>query len=115
MLVVLKKQRKSPKTTDSQEASTSVWYICLLLNHYSKGAAGTDSRYFMFFFFYGPFKKEIKTKFANTSNRGRNCLLSQNETTILVMQNLQFEFPEFRQVSSSLSLAVRTSTVATAS
>ena len=33
-----------------------------------------------------------KGKFAKTSNRGQFFLYSQNETTILVMQNLQFEF-----------------------
>ena len=31
-------------------------------------------------------------KFANTSNRGRVCLFSQNETTILIMQNVQMMF-----------------------
>lgn len=45
-------------------------------------------------------------KFANMSNRGRVCLVYQNETTI--MQN---EF-KFRQ---DLLFAVRTFTVATAS
>ena len=30
-------------------------------------------------------------KFANTSNRGRVCLFSQKDTTILDMKNLQFE------------------------
>ena len=97
------------------KASNSVYYICFLFNHYSKGAAGTNRRYFIGFFFYGVSKTEVKTKFVNTSNRGRNCLFSKNETTILVMQNVQFEFPEFRQVSLSFSLAVRTSTVAIAS
>ena len=33
-----------------------------------------------------------KGKFAKTSNQGQFFLYSQNETTILVMQNLQFEF-----------------------
>ena len=49
-------------------------------------------------------------KFANTSNRGRVCLFSQKETTILDLKNVQFEL---RRVLSSL-LAVRTSTVAAA-
>ena len=35
-------------------------------------------------------------KFANTSNRGRVCLSSQNDDTILNSQNVEFKF---RQVS----------------
>ena len=31
-------------------------------------------------------------KFGNTSNRRRVCLFYQNEKTILIMQNVQFEF-----------------------
>ena len=31
-------------------------------------------------------------KFVKTSNRGRVCLFSQNETAILVLKNVQFEF-----------------------
>ena len=34
-------------------------------------------------------------KDANTSKCGRVCLFSQNKTTILVMQNVQFEFRQF--------------------
>ena len=33
-------------------------------------------------------------KFANTSNRGRVCLFSQKETTILGLKNVQFELPQ---------------------
>ena len=35
------------------------------------------------------------TKEANTSKCDRVCLFSQNKTTILVMQNVQFEFRQF--------------------
>ena len=31
-------------------------------------------------------------KFANTSNRGRVCLFSENETTTFNLQNAKFEF-----------------------
>ena len=54
-------------------------------------------------------KQEIK--FANTSNRGRVFLSPQNDKAILNLQNVRFKF---RQVLTSLLLAVRTSTVATA-
>ena len=50
-------------------------------------------------------------KFANTSNRDRVCLSPENDKAILTLQNVQFKF---RQVLTSLFLAVRTSTVATA-
>ena len=46
-------------------------------------------------------------KFATTRNRGRVCLSPE----ILNLQNVQFKF---RQVLTSLFLAVRTSAVATA-
>ena len=108
------KETKKKSKNNWQPGSLELGLLHLLFNHCSKGAAGTNSRYFIGFF-YGVSKTEIKTKFASTSNRGRNCLFSQNETTILVMQHVQFEFPEFRQVSSSLSLAVIKSTVASAS
>ena len=36
-----------------------------------------------------------KQKFAGTSNGGRVCLFFQNETTILVMQNVQIRFIKF--------------------
>ena len=36
-----------------------------------------------------------KQKFAGTSNGGRVGLFSQNETTILVMQNVQINFVKF--------------------
>ena len=35
--------------------------------------------------------KQVK-KFANRNNRGRVCLFCQNGTTILLLQNVQFEF-----------------------
>ena len=35
--------------------------------------------------------KQVK-KFANRINRGRVCLFFQNGTTILLLQNVQFEF-----------------------
>ena len=35
--------------------------------------------------------KQVK-EFANTSNRGRVCLFYRNETTILVLQFVRFEF-----------------------
>ena len=50
-------------------------------------------------------------KFATTRNRGRVCLSPKNDKAILNLQNVQFKF---RQVLTSLFLAVRTSTVATA-
>ena len=50
-------------------------------------------------------------KFATTRNRGRVCLSPENDKAILNLQNVQFKF---RQVLTSLFLAVRTSTVATA-
>ena len=31
-------------------------------------------------------------EFANTSNRGRGFLFSENKTTIFISQNLQFKF-----------------------
>ena len=105
------KETKKKSKNNWQPGSLELGLLHLLFNHWS-------SRYqqpLFYRFFYGVSKTEIKTKFASTSNRGRNCLFSQNETTILVMQHVQFEFPEFRQVSSSLSLAVIKSTVATAS
>ena len=33
-------------------------------------------------------------KIADTSNHGRVCLFSQNESTIFVVQNVQFEFSQ---------------------
>ena len=36
-----------------------------------------------------------QTEFAGTGNGGRVCLFSQNETTILVMQNVQISFVKF--------------------
>jgi len=33
-------------------------------------------------------------KFANTSNRGRVCLFSQNKLAILVTQNEQFDYTD---------------------
>ena len=33
-------------------------------------------------------------KIADTSNHGRVCLLSQNESTIFLVQNVQFEFSQ---------------------
>ena len=39
-------------------------------------------------------------KFANTSNRGRVCLFSQNEAAILFLQPVPFEF---RQVYVSIA------------
>ena len=34
----------------------------------------------------------IVIKFANTRNRGRICLLSQSEKTIIDLRNVEFEF-----------------------
>ena len=55
--------------------------------------------------------KQVMKLTGNTSNRGRVFLFSQNETTMLFMQNLQFEFLEVLRL---FSLALRTSSVATA-
>ena len=52
-----------------------------------------------------------QTEFAGTGNGGRVCLFSQNETTILVMQNVQISFASFM----SLLHVVRTCTVVIAS
>ena len=49
---------------------------------------------------------------ANRINRGRVCLHCQKGTTILLLQNVQFEL---RQVVTPFLIAVRTSTVTTAS
>ena len=56
--------------------------------------------------------KQVMKLTGNTSNRGRVCLFFQNETTMLFMQNLQFEFLEVLRL---FSLALRTSRVAAAS
>ena len=50
--------------------------------------------------------------FANRINRGRVCLHCQKGTTILLLQNVQFEL---RQVLTPFLIAVRTSTVTIAS
>ena len=56
---------------------------------------------------------EIKAmSLANRINRGRVCLHCQKGTTILLSQNVQFELP---QVFTPFLIAVRTSTVTTAS
>ena len=49
---------------------------------------------------------------ANRINRGRVCLHCQKGTTILLLQNVQFEL---LQVFKPFLIAVRTSTVTTAS
>ena len=49
---------------------------------------------------------------ANRINRGRVCLHCQKGTTILLLQNVQFQL---RQVFTPFLIAVRTSTVTTAS
>ena len=49
---------------------------------------------------------------ANRINRGRVCLHCQKGTTILLLQNVQFQL---RQVFTPFLIALRTSTVTTAS
>ena len=49
---------------------------------------------------------------ANRINRGRVCLHCQKGTTILLLQNVQFQL---RQVLTPFLIALRTSTVTTAS
>lgn len=43
-------------------------------------------------------------EFANMSNRGRGFLFSENKTTILVLQNLQFKFQNVLPQYCSMSL-----------
>lgn len=52
-----------------------------------------------------------QTEFAGTGNGGRVCLFSQNETTILVMQNVQISFVKLYVIIAT----VRTCTVVIAS
>ena len=49
-------------------------------------------------------------KFANTSNRNRVCLSSQNDDTILNSQNVQFKFRVFTVAAALRKKTTITST-----